>query len=384
MKIGFDAKRAYHNDTGLGFYSRTLVQLLSAHYPEHEYYLFNPKRSGRYHFQVDNIHEILPQTFPGTLITSAWRSSWVTKDLKKLGIDIYHGLSHEIPLGIEKTGIKSVVTIHDLIHERYPHQYKPLDRKIYTRKYKYACRHADRVIAISQQTKNDLMEFYKVPEEKIVVCYQSCSPLFGQMEAEEMKSAIAQKYKLPQEYFLSVGTINERKNMLGICKALFLLRNELDVPLVVIGRGKGDYYNKVKDFILQNGLEKKIIFLSEKPEAKTDNSYLQTADLPAIYQQATAMLYPSFFEGFGAPIMEALWSRLPVITSNVSCMPEVGGEAAYYVNPNSAEEIATGMLTIYQNKPLADDMRHKGIAHAQSFTPEKYAASVMDVYQSIW
>lgn len=383
MKIGFDAKRAFHNNTGLGYYSRTLIQLLAEYYPENEYFLFNPKPSDKYSFRHPNVKEILPAGFPSTLFRSAWRSKWVTADIKKLKIDLYHGLSHEIPVGIGKTGAKSVVTIHDLIHERYPKQYNPIDVKIYTYKYKYACRHADRIIAISEQTKQDIIDFYKIPAEKIDVCYQSCSPLFGQTVPAPEKMSISWKYSLPQEFFLSVGTINERKNLLNVCKAIFLLRDEMTVPLVIIGKGRGKYYTQVKDFILQNGLEKRIIFLSEMPEAKTDRTFLQTEDLPAIYQLATAMLYPSFFEGFGAPIMEALWSRLPVITSNVSCMPEVGGDAAYYVNPNSAEEIAVGMKRIHSDPALAASMKEKGWNYAQRFTPQKYVSSVMEVYKKL-
>jgi glycosyltransferase involved in cell wall biosynthesis len=383
MKIGFDAKRAFHNTTGLGYYSRTLINLLSEYYPENEYFLFNPKTSSKFNFSQPNVKEIKPSGFPATLFRSAWRSKWVTKDVRNLGIDLYHGLSHEIPVGIDRTGARSIVTIHDLIHERYPDQYNPIDIKIYTAKYKYACKHADRIIAISEQTKQDIIDFYGVSSSKIDVCYQSCSPLFEQTVSEPDKKNIAWKYHLPEKFFLSVGTINERKNMLNVCKAMFLLRNDLNLPLVVIGRGSGSYYQKVKDFILQNNLEKKIIFLSEMDEAKTDRTFLQTEDLPGIYQLATAMLYPSFFEGFGAPIMEALWSGLPVITSNVSCMPEVGGDAAWYVNPASAEEIAEGMRKIYSDPALAASMKEKGWRHAQNFTPAVYVKNVMNVYKSL-
>ena len=383
MNIGFDAKRAFHNNTGLGYYSRTLIRLLQDYYPDHAYYLFNPRPGSGYSFPGSNMHEILPSSLPAKLFRSAWRSSWVTRDLEKLKIDIYHGLSHEIPVGISKTPTRSVVTIHDLIHERFPNQYNPIDVRIYTQKYRYACRHADKIIAISQQTRQDIIDFYKTPPDKIVVCYQSCSPLFAIIAGETRRREISRLYNLPPAFFLSVGTINERKNMLNVCKALFLLRNEVNIPLVVIGRGSGSYYKKVKDFILQNGLEDKIIFLSEKPEARSTPGYLATEDLPVIYQLATAMIYPSFFEGFGAPIMEALWSELPVITSNVSCLPEVGGDAAYYVNPNSAEEIAEGMRRIQSDPELVQGMIAKGLLHAQDFTPQKYVDSVMNVYKSV-
>lgn len=384
MNIGFDAKRAYHNNTGLGYYSRTLIGLLSAFYPSHEYFLFNPKPSKRYQFIGPNLHEILPTRFPSTLFRSAWRSGWVTRDIRELKINLYHGLSHEIPVGIGMSGARAVVTIHDLIHERYPHQYKAIDRKIYTQKYKHACRQADKIIAISQQTRQDLIDFYDVDAARIDVCYQSCSPLFAEQIPESTKKQVAEKYSLPPQFFLSVGTINERKNLLNVCKALFLLRHEMDTPLVVIGKGSGEYYQKVKDFILQHDLEKKIIFLSEDTRARTDRTWLTTEDMPAIYQSSLAMLYPSFFEGFGAPIMEALWSLVPVITSNVSCLPEVGGDAAYYVDPNSAEEIVEGMRRISYEPALVTDMKRKGWQHAQAFTPQKYVDSVMNVYKSVW
>lgn len=383
MNIGFDAKRAYHNNTGLGYYSRTMVRLLAKYYPGNQYFLFNPRHKSRYSFDDKIFTEINPSGIFPRMFPSAWRSSWVTSDLTKLGIDLYHGLSHEIPVGIEKIKTRSVVTIHDLIHERFPHQYKAIDRRIYTGKYKYACRYSDHIIAISQQTKQDLISFYKIPPEKITVCYQNANSLYSETTSKEEKSRIRAKYNLPNEFFLSVGTINDRKNLLSVCKAMYLLRDEVKVPLVVIGRGSGSYYNSVKDFILQHDLEKRIIFLSEDEQAKTDRTWLVTEDMPAIYQQAIAMLYPSFFEGFGAPVIEALSSQLPVLTSNVSCLPEVGGDAAYYVNPENSMEIADGMKKIYFDESLRQSMKIKGVVHSLGFTPERHAAAVMDVYKAI-
>ncbi len=383
MNIGFDAKRAYHNGTGLGHYSRTLLQSLAEYYPEHQYYLFNPKSSHSFEVKGNNIHEIQPAGLLHKTFRSAWRSSWVKKDLKRLKIDLYHGLSHEIPIGIQKTGIKSVVTIHDLIHERHPGQYNPIDVRIYKKKFRYACENASRIIAISEQTKKDIIEFYKIPDRKITVCYQSCNPAFGKTVTEQEKKLVRVKYGLPAEYFLYVGSIIERKNLLNICKAVFQLRNELNIPLVVIGEG-GKYKQQVKDFIKQNGLERRIIFLSENQSAKSSPSFKSAIDFPAIYQSAIAMIYPSFFEGFGIPVLEALWSRLPVITSNTSCLPEAGGAGAYYISPVSSEEIAAGMKKIHSDKEFATAMIEKGWQHAQQFTQQKCAAAVMDIYKQLW
>lgn len=382
MNFGFDAKRAYHNRTGLGHYSRTLLRSLAEFYPQHEYYLFNPRPSSLFRLDSNHLHEVLPESFPARLFRSAWRSSWVKKDLKKLKIDLYHGLSHEIPVRIDKTGIKSVVTIHDLIHERYPQQYKAVDVKIYSQKFRYACEHADRVIAVSEQTRRDIIDFYKIPSEKISITYQSCNPAFSKTVSEQEKNTIKQKYSLPDHFFLYVGSVIERKNLLNVCKALFLLRNELKIQLIVIGQGR-KYLQQVKDYILQNGMLQNVIFLSEEFSAKTSRSFQSATDFPAIYQQASAMIYPSFFEGFGIPVLEALWSRLPVITSNTSSLPEVGGDAAYYVNPYKAEEIAEGMKRIITDKIMADQLKERGWKQAQKFTAEKCASLVMNVYNSI-
>lgn len=382
MHIAFDAKRAYHNTTGLGHYSRTLIRLLAQHFPQHEYYLYNPRASSTFQLGGANLHQVLPRDPFSRMFTSAWRSSWVKKDLCRDRIQLYHGLSHEIPIGLQQTGIPSVVTIHDLIHERYPEQYTAIDNKIYSKKFRYACAQANHIIAISQQTRQDIIDFYQVPAEKITVCYQSCSPSFAITVPDSERQRIARKYGLPPEFFLYVGSIIERKNLLNICKAIYLLRHELQIPLVVIGDG-GKYKQQVKDFIRQHHLESRIIFLAEGTMAR-DIDYVTGKDLPAIYQSATCLIYPSFFEGFGIPVLEALWSRLPVITSNVSCLPEAGGEAAFYVNPNSAEEMAAGMKLIHRDKSTAQSMSERGWQHAQSFEPAKYARRMMDIYESVW
>jgi glycosyltransferase involved in cell wall biosynthesis len=382
MNIGFDAKRAYHNQTGLGHYSRTLIHSLAKYYSDHEYFLFNPKPSSLFQFNEENVHEVLPHTFPSTFLSSAWRSSWVKKDLKKLRIEIYHGLSHEIPIGIQKSGIRSVVTIHDLIHERFPEQYNPVDVKIYQKKFRYACEHADRIIAISEQTKKDIIEFYEVMPAKIEVTYQSCNPAFGKQLAEEEKKAIQKRYDLPPEFFLYVGSVIERKNLMNVCKAMFIMRDHSSIPLVVVGSG-GKYKQHVKDFIKQNKLESKIIFLSDQSAARASKQFQNGEDLPGIYQSAIAMIYPSFYEGFGIPVLESFWSCLPVITSDVSSLPEVGGDAACYVNPQSAEEIAAAMKKIYEDKTYTNEMKEKGWQQAQKFTQQECAEAVMNVYKKL-
>jgi glycosyltransferase involved in cell wall biosynthesis len=381
MRIAFDAKRAFQNNTGLGNYSRSLIEALAKNYPEHEYYLAAPKQTDMFSIVgMNNVCTITPKGIWKPL-SSLWRSKYVINDLKKLGINVYHGLSNEIPSGINDTGIKSVVTIHDLIFERYPKQYKSVDVAIYRKKFISACKYADKVIAISEQTKQDIMEFYKTPEHKIEVCYQSCNPIFEGIVTEEEKKSIRAKYQLPEKYFLYVGSVIERKNLLLICKALLLSNST--IPLVVIGNSNNGYLQTVKSYITENNLQKTVIFLSESPKAMSDKGFRSANDFPAIYQSAIAMIYPSIFEGFGIPILEALWSRLPVITSTVSCMPETGGDAAYYIDPGDADSLAKAMQQIATDDVLRKTMIEKGVVNAQKFAPATCAEAVMKVYQSL-
>ncbi|MCB9045064.1 MAG: glycosyltransferase family 4 protein [Chitinophagales bacterium] len=376
MRIAFDAKRAFLNNTGLGQYSRNLLSALFAGYPQHQYHLMTPKMGTLFQPQQGgNIQVHTPQGLYKA-VPALWRSNGVRHDLQRLRVDLYHGLSHELPVGLQRTGIRTVVTMHDLIFERYPKQYKPIDVAVYRKKFRYAAAHADVVIAISHQTKSDLMSYYNVPENKIKVCYQSCNPGFAQPVSEEAQKQAREKYGLPQQYLLSVGSVIERKNLLNVCAALHSLKDRLDIPLAVIGTG-GDYMKQVKEYITTHGLQDKVLFLSERPGG------VSGADMPAIYHGAHAMLYPSVFEGFGIPVLEALWSSLPVITSNVSCMPETGGDAARYIDPQSVEDMAQAIYDVSTSTALRDDMIAKGLVHAQNFTPEVCASAVMDVYRSL-
>jgi glycosyltransferase involved in cell wall biosynthesis len=295
---------------------------------------------------------------------------------------VYHGLSHEIPFGINKTNIKSVVTIHDLIFERYPKQFNKIDVHIYRQKFKYACANADKIIAISEQTKKDIVNFYKIDDNKIEVCYQSCNDIFRQEISNEEKNRIKLLYGLPDKFFLTVGSIIERKNLLTIVKALHQLKNDINIPLVVIGNGRA-YAAIVKDYIAKNNLQNDVIFLSEKEGVKDLASFKNSIDFPAIYQQAVAMIYPSTFEGFGIPVLEALCSKLPVITSNISSLIEAGGMGALMIDPYSENAIAKAMRGVFLDTNFAAEMKLKGLIHAEKFSQEKTATAVMNVYKNL-
>lgn len=382
MKIGFDAKRVYNNGTGLGFFSRVLVEKLGQLHPENDYYLYTPKRGPYYANTLTNLHERLPKKIFDKLFPGLWRSRNMTRDLMRDGIDLFHGLSHEIPFGMPDTHIPAVVTIHDLFPLRYPKEYKYVDRTIYNAKMQYACRYSARVMATSEETKKDIIHFYKTNPEKIEVIYQSCEDGFRMHYSTGEKERVREKYGLPPEFFLHVGTIIERKNLLNICKAIHINKKDVNIPIVVIGRG-GSYKEKVKQYLSAKGLEKDVILLADQLEADGKNPFVATADLPLIYKLSKALIYPSYYEGFGIPVLEGISAGVPVITSHTSCLPEIGGDAAYYVDPASAEEIASGMSKLVDDQILRQAMISKGKEHAEKFSPTVYTNHLLRFYQSV-
>ncbi|MEO6231473.1 MAG: glycosyltransferase family 1 protein [Ferruginibacter sp.] len=382
MIIGYDGKRAFQNNTGLGNYSRSLVSILAAYFPDNKYLLFAPKQTSLFSITaMNNVEVHTPQQSFYKKFPALWRRSGVVKDIAASNLDIYHGLSNELPNGIEKTKVRTVVTVHDLIYERFPETYNFDERYTHRWKIKRACKIADAVIAISEQTKEDLVNIYGISANKIFTCYQSCNPIFENLQSESEKEIVKKRYGLPDKYFLFVSSIAPRKNLVTICKALVLLKDKMNIPLVIIGDGKKEK-DAVKKLMAENKMNDQLIFLNDLPQAK-EIAFTNATDFPAIYQQALALIYPSIFEGFGLPILEAMWSGLPVISSNISSMPEVAGEAALYFAPHEDDTLAKHMFSIATNKTIAGELRAKGFIQAQKFAPFNYAENVMKVYTQL-
>lgn len=381
MRIGLDAKRAFHNTTGLGNYSRSLITGLATYYPNHHYVLYNTKKSKLFEYkQYPSVKEILPKLWFYKQLHPVWRSIGIKSTFRREHLQIYHGLSNELPFGLT-IKVPTLVTIHDLIFERYPEQYKAIDVWTYRRKYQYACKRADIIIAISEQTKKDIIDFYGIDKHKIVVCPQSCSPIFLTHVDHAKRKEALQKYQLPERYFLNVGAIIERKNLLTLCKAMYLLKDKCSIPLVVIGNGKGTYYDTVKNYIAEKKLGQKIIFLNENQAVKNMPYEHFNNDLPLIYQQSEALIYLSVFEGWGIPIVEAFLSRTPVITSPQSSMLEAGGNAALYVNPFDEQALADTMLQISETPILRQQHIDKGLIQATNFNHKDVTARVLHAYK---
>lgn len=383
MFIGFDAKRAFQNKTGLGNYSRTLLSSLNEYFPEHQYVLFAPKQTGQFDIKGSKaLTAYTPDWQPAKKFPSLWRSFWMTRDLEKLNINLYHGLSNELPAGIEKTAIRSVVTIHDLIFELLPKHYDIGEVMVYKRKFRKACRQADAIIATSEHTKKDIIDIYNIHPDKIHVCYQSCNEVYAQSLTPGAIAQIKKQYQLPETYFLYVGSIIERKNLLDICKALHALKDKCEIPLVVIGEGK-QYKKHVQQWLAKHNFSNSVIFLSDAIATKNSTGYQTGRDFPAIYQGARAFIYPSIYEGFGIPILEALHSNIPVIAANKTCLPEVGGKAALYYEPYNTDALCDVIMKAAYDTTIRQQCIEAARQQVLHFTRKKFAERVMNVYHSL-
>jgi glycosyltransferase involved in cell wall biosynthesis len=324
MRIGFDAKRYFHNQTGLGNYARTLVNGFIHNYPEHQTILFDKKAPKVFSLPANVVRKSGFAPF--------WRQFGISKDLNKQRVDLYHGLSAELPYTRPRKA-KMVVTIHDLIFMKYPQYYKLIDRLIYKHKMNNALGTADAIIATSEQTKKDILEIMPYDDIPVEVIYQDCNPYFYEDFSDLELNKTRIKYNLPKQFLLMVSQFEQRKNHLNLLKAIKGM-NGYSLPLVLVGR-QGDTFSEIQKFILKNDIGNQVTILSD----------VVSQDLPKIYKLAEASIFPSLYEGFGIPVLESMASGTPVLTSKNSSMEEIAGETGLFFDPKLPESIAESLLT---------------------------------------
>jgi glycosyltransferase involved in cell wall biosynthesis len=369
MIIGFDAKRAFSNKSGLGNYSRDIIRGLQNLYSENQYHLFTPNAETSL-LETQYQKNIVEPKGIYKLFPSFWRSVKMGNDINLLKPDIFHGLSNELPANITKCKCAKIVTIHDLIFKKLPNLYPAADRHIYDKKFRFACNAADKIIAVSNQTKMDIIEFYNIPEEKIEVVYQTCNKIFDQKSSNADLQKVKQKYNLPDEFLLNVGTIEKRKNALNIVKALYYF--DIKVPLVLIGR-KTPYFKEVEKYAIEHNIKDRLIVPDSVPNE----------DLPAIYQMAKVFIYPSVYEGFGIPVIEAQMSGTPVITSEYGSTLEASGGAALLINPLNPKSIGIAIKAVFDSARIRNELRDKGFENVEKFYSEKVTNRLIQIYKGV-
>ena len=290
-----------------------------------------------------------------------WRQRGVVRDLEKENIDIYFGLSNELPTGLQKAGIKAVVSIHDLLYKVFPQQFSVADRLIYNMKFKHAIKEADKIVVTSQHTKDDLERLLNADSGKIELIYQSTFPM-----EEDIEVPISSR-----KHFLSVGTINERKNLKLIVEACNGLAEEDRRPIIVVGKGK-KYRKEVKVMIDKYGLGDYFKFLGNV----TENH------LKGLYKNAIALLFPSKYEGFGRPVVESLSLGTPVIAMNTSSIPEVIGKHGIIIEYDMTDSLIAAMRKI-TNPTVAEGLLKGRQAHLQKFQKEEHITLIMNMLENI-
>ncbi len=374
IKVAFDAKRFFQNATGLGNYSRTLLINLNKYNPFlFKLFLFSPISSeNSSSLSKNHLFNIIN---PPWYRHFFWRIFGVPKDCEKYLIHIYHGLSNELPVEMVKNPkIKWVVTIHDIAFLYYKMDYSFFDRFIHFQKIKYSCQKADVIIAVSEYTKTDICKNFNLPPEKVAVVYQTVNDIFKKTYTNDEFQHVVNLYHLPNQYFLSVGSITARKNLLSALKAWKGIPTEYQLPFLIIGKPNRKYFKEIKAELnlFKEIYSDKIIFKNVTNE-----------HLPIIYQNAEIFIYPSYFEGFGIPVLEALYSGIPVITSNSTSLPEVGGPGAYLVDPAKHDEIKAGILFFMQHKEQREDAVNKGFEHLKKFDTHVVTDKLVLVYQNL-
>jgi len=283
------------------------------------------------------------------------------------GIDVYFNPHFFVAPLTNKC--KKVITFHDLSFEHYPEFFSWRKRvwQDFLMNTRKEAEKADKIIAVSQSTKNDLINLYKIKEEKIEVIYSGVGEEFKPILSEVGKSNLINKYNLPEKFILYFGTIEPRKNLIGLINAFELLKNE-EYNLVIAGT-KGWLYQDIFKAAYQSKKRDKIIF----------TGFVEEKDKPYLYNLAHTFVYPSFFEGFGFPPLEAMACGIPTITSINSSLPEIVGDAGLMINPKSIDELAWAMEIVLSDNALRESLINKGLKQAQKFSWQKCAKETLRV-----
>lgn len=373
MRIGVNALQLTTRNSGVGQYIYHMVSsLLSISTDQFYIYLSRGNTRPEWLARPDvKIKEILFSK-EQVAFRNLYELFYYGLDLRKDDISLFWSPDTKIPL--LTPNIPLVITSYDLAIFREPETYQ-LSRVLYWRKlFKRAIQRSSCVVAISNTTRDDLIELMHVPPQKIRVIYCGVNPRFRSIKDGDILEHVRMKYGLPKNFLLFVGLFSPRKNIAGILKAFAILKDKFKIPhyLVMVGE-KGWRYQADLELVNSLGLEKEVVF----------PGYIEDDDLPAVYNIADVFVFPSLYEGFGLPVLEAMACGTPVVTSNVSALPEVVGEAGILVNPYNHEEIASGVYRLLSDKKLSSELIRVGLERSGQFTWEKAAREMLTVFREL-
>jgi glycosyltransferase involved in cell wall biosynthesis len=365
MKIAIDIRTAGGEKAGKGWYTFNIVQNLLKIDKKNEYLLYtNGKIVG-----FDGYKNATIKVISGKSIF--WHLK-VTRDILKEKINIFFAPSSYIIPAILPKKIKSIFTIHDLISFLFPDSHNKKANLIEKLFLKKAAKKATKILTVSKNTKEDVVKILKTDPRKINIISCAAGENFKPIKKESLVD-FQKKTSLPKKYFLAVGTLIPRKNYINLIKAFILFQKKFDNFHIVIVGGNGWNYEGIYKIIRDNHLTKKIHILG----------YLSEKSLINLYNLAQALIFPSYYEGFGIPPLEAMKCGCPVIASNTSSIPEVVADAAITINPDSPEEIFNAMTKIIQNEKLKKTLIEKGFTNSSKFSWENSAKELLAIIKKM-
>lgn len=375
LPVLMDVGPAVHQGAGLSRYAERLAATLLAQEASRvDLSLFYNAHSG--HTLPDSLANAPHHTIKSGQL--GWRLGVLASQVRKKEYAriqkllpegaVYHATEHLLP----RLGNPTVLTVHDLIFERYPQHHTWRNVQYLRTAMPRYVEAATAIIAISKTTRDDIMQFYKTPAEKIHVIYEGIDERFGVAEREEVER-VRQQYSPDRPYMLMVGTLEPRKNHQAAIHALRVLKREgFPHRLLCVG-GKGWLFGKINALVAELGLANDVVFAGYAPDA----------DLPALYSGSDCSLVPSLYEGFGLPVLEGMACGSPVVCSNTSSLPEVAGDAAILVPPDNYYALADGIRLILTQDGYANALRAKGLARAAQFKWENCARETADLYEVV-
>lgn len=369
MIIGFDAKRAFYNRTGLGNFSRWHIELMLKSCDEDEFVLFSPDPQRSNLFRP--YHSQCRVQSTGNGLSGKFKRVFPADLIKKSGIQVYHGLSNELPLGKRwSAGIKTIMTVHDLIFMKFPELYDPVSRKIYQYKLFQSLKKADIIHCVSRATADDLKLYTGIGDDRIRVLPLGIGLVQQHLKAFDRNQGRREQKEQHGPILLCVSSMEKRKNLIRLTEAFCASSLHKDWKLVIAGK-TGDTLHTLKQAIECSGQSARIE-LVENPESEHLRNW---------YLRASAFIYPSLYEGFGIPILEALSFGLPVLSSETSSLPEVGGKAAWYFDPQDTGEM-TKVISCLNEEEKTQELTALGRQQLKNFEDQSIAEKWKSIYHS--